>query len=97
MKNAKYRKNLDILLDSTNKSCRDSKSKKYSEGIKFQLTYGHFSRGTVSFGTPWKFYRKHSPEMRKSHSLNVAKYFDTPHVSVLSNQKEEMIETDCAQ
>ena len=52
MKNAKYPKNLDILLDSIHKSYRDSKSKKSSQEIKFQLRYGHFSRGTVFFGTP---------------------------------------------
>ena len=52
MKNAKYSNNLDILLDSFHKSYRDSKSKKSSQEIKFQLRYGHFSRGTVFFGTP---------------------------------------------
>ena len=52
MKNAKYPKNLDILLDSIHKSYRDSKSKKSSQEIKFQLRYGQFSRGTVFFGTP---------------------------------------------
>ena len=52
MKNAKYPKYLEILLDSTHKSGRDSKSKKSSQEIKFQLRYGNFSRGTVFFGTP---------------------------------------------
>ena len=37
MKNAKYLKNLDILLDSIYKSYRDSKSKISSQEIKFQL------------------------------------------------------------
>ena len=49
MKNAIYPENVIILLDSTHKSCRDSKSKKSSQKIKFQLTYGYFSRGTVFF------------------------------------------------
>ena len=44
MKNAKYPNNLDILLDSIHNSYRDSKSKKSSQDIKFQLRYGHFSR-----------------------------------------------------
>ena len=52
MKNAKYPKNLDILLDSIHKSYRDSRSKKSSQEMKFQLRYEHFSRGTVFFGTP---------------------------------------------
>ena len=52
MKNAKYSNNLDILLNSFQKSYRDSKSKKSSQEIKFQLRYGNFSRGTVFFGTP---------------------------------------------
>ena len=52
MKNAKYPNNLDILLDSIHNSYRDSKSKKSSQEIKFQLRYGHFSRFVVFFGTP---------------------------------------------
>ena len=56
MKNAKYPKNLDILLDSIHKSYRDSKSKKSSQENKFQLRCRHFSRGTVFFGTPCILY-----------------------------------------
>ena len=59
MKNAKYPKNLDILLDSIYKSYRDSKSKKSSHEIKFQLRYGHFSRGTVFLGHPVLYYALH--------------------------------------
>ena len=42
MKNAKYSNNLDILLDSFHKSYRDSKYKKSSQEIKFQLRCIHF-------------------------------------------------------
>ena len=52
IKNVKYPENLYKLLDSINKSYRDSKSKKSSVENYFTLTYVHFSNGIVFFGTP---------------------------------------------
>ena len=52
MKNAEDLENLDKLLDSSNKSYSDSKSKKSSLEINFLFRYGQFGSGTVFFATP---------------------------------------------
>ena len=52
MKNAEDLENLDKLLDSSNKSYSDSKSKKSSLEINFLFRYGQFCSGTVFFATP---------------------------------------------
>ena len=45
MKNAEDLENLDKLLDSSNKSYSDSKSKKSSLEINFLFRYGQFGSG----------------------------------------------------
>ena len=55
MKNAEDLENLDKLLDSSNKSYSDSKSKKSSLEINFLFRYGQFGSGTVFFATPCIF------------------------------------------
>ena len=52
MENVEDLENLDKLLDSSNKSYRDSKSKKSSLEINFLFRYGQFGSGTVFFATP---------------------------------------------
>ena len=49
MKNAEDLENLDKLLDSSNKSYSDSKSKKSSLEINILFRYGQFGSGTVFF------------------------------------------------
>ena len=52
MKNAEDLENLDKLLDSSNKSYSDSKSKKSSLEINFLFRYGQFGSGTVFLRHP---------------------------------------------
>ena len=51
VKNAKDLENVDKLLDSSNKSYSDSKSKKSSLEINFTLTYSHFSNWVFFWDT----------------------------------------------
>ena len=62
MKNAKYPENVGKLLDSSNKSYRDSKSKKSSLEINFTLTYAHLINGIVFLGHPVPYVDTHGTE-----------------------------------
>ena len=55
IKNAKDPEDLDELLDFSNKSYRDYKSKKSGLEINFPLLYGHIRNRVVFFATPCIF------------------------------------------
>ena len=59
-KNAKDPEDLDELLDFSNKSYRDCKSKKSGLEINFPLLYGYIRNRVVFFATPCisQFYSK---------------------------------------
>ena len=52
IKNAKDPEDLDELLDFSNKSYRDYKSKKSGLEINFPLLYGYIRNRVVFFATP---------------------------------------------
>ena len=81
MKNAEDLENLDKLLDSSNKSYSDSKSKKSSLEINFLFRYGQFGSGTVFFATPCisvdivGHYRAWHTKPGRSSSLVIQKWY----------------------
>ena len=62
IKNAKDPEDLDELLDFSNKSYRDCKSKKSGLEINFPLLYGYIRNRVVFFATPCITINAHSLE-----------------------------------
>ena len=68
VKNAKDPEDLDELLDFSNKSYRDYKSKKSGLEINFPLLYGYIRNRVVFFATPCiSKIPRNSPKLFETH------------------------------